>query len=453
MSFALSTNPNITVCGRSTISKTSTEVFTLFYDDENSHHLTGCKNIGGVFSFYDYEAPVTGGITYKGTIDASTNPNFPAAIVGDMYIVSVAGTICGIPVNAGDMIISTAVQAAGCVPANWTIIEANAVNWQLDGNPVTSEKFIGTTTAFNFPIRTNNVQRATYTSAGFYGFGTNTPLVNYDIRGEAQVWKNTTVINPVVDLSDKSFSVEYTAALDVKSYLVGSGGSINYQGQVGNKTGNVFGVFGLVYYNQIGVTNIDGITATEPALTGAGAKVWIQNVAGTISFTAGHASYYANLDAAGGTVTEAVGYWAGWDDIANIGTTTRYTAYYGQDLTGIAGIPAVGSRWGVKILDPVQNHFAGSLGIGTGSVNPLNTLHVIGTLRFVTGNQGAGKVLVSDAAGVADWVTGVSGTGQVYTPSNVTIDRSYDANATTLDEIADVLGTLIGDLQTSGIIS
>jgi hypothetical protein len=34
-----------------------------------------------------------------------------------------------------------------------------------------------------------------------------------------------------------------------------------------------------------------------------------------------------------------------------------------------------------------------------------------------------------------------------YTPTNVTTDRSYDANATTLDEIADVLGTLIADLQ------
>jgi hypothetical protein len=39
-----------------------------------------------------------------------------------------------------------------------------------------------------------------------------------------------------------------------------------------------------------------------------------------------------------------------------------------------------------------------------------------------------------------------------YTPSNVTTDRSYDANATTLDEVADVLGTLIADLQNVGLI-
>lgn len=39
-----------------------------------------------------------------------------------------------------------------------------------------------------------------------------------------------------------------------------------------------------------------------------------------------------------------------------------------------------------------------------------------------------------------------------YTPTNVTTDRSYDANATTTDELADVLGTLISDLQALGIL-
>ncbi len=45
------------------------------------------------------------------------------------------------------------------------------------------------------------------------------------------------------------------------------------------------------------------------------------------------------------------------------------------------------------------------------------------------------------------------GTVQAYTESNVIPDRSYDADATTLDEIADVLGTLIVDLRAIGLIS
>ena len=40
-----------------------------------------------------------------------------------------------------------------------------------------------------------------------------------------------------------------------------------------------------------------------------------------------------------------------------------------------------------------------------------------------------------------------------YTPSNVSADRSFDANSTTVDELADVLGTLIADLQTMGLVA
>lgn len=39
-----------------------------------------------------------------------------------------------------------------------------------------------------------------------------------------------------------------------------------------------------------------------------------------------------------------------------------------------------------------------------------------------------------------------------YTLSNVTTDRTLNANATTIDELADVLGTLIGDLTTLGLL-
>jgi len=39
-----------------------------------------------------------------------------------------------------------------------------------------------------------------------------------------------------------------------------------------------------------------------------------------------------------------------------------------------------------------------------------------------------------------------------YTPSNVTAVRTYDANATTIHALADVLGTLIADLQTYGLL-
>ncbi|MCK5643529.1 MAG: hypothetical protein KAJ19_22200 [Gammaproteobacteria bacterium] len=39
-----------------------------------------------------------------------------------------------------------------------------------------------------------------------------------------------------------------------------------------------------------------------------------------------------------------------------------------------------------------------------------------------------------------------------FTPTNVTTDRAFDANSTTIDELADVLGTLIADLQVTGLL-
>lgn len=74
---------------------------------------------------------LTSVLTYKSAIDASTNPNFPAAVVGDMYKISVSGLIgggSGIAVQAGDSIIATAATSAGtaaAVGANWDIIQAN----------------------------------------------------------------------------------------------------------------------------------------------------------------------------------------------------------------------------------------------------------------------------------------------------------------------------------------
>lgn len=39
-----------------------------------------------------------------------------------------------------------------------------------------------------------------------------------------------------------------------------------------------------------------------------------------------------------------------------------------------------------------------------------------------------------------------------YTPTNVTPDKAFNADATTVEELADVLGTLIADLQTLGLV-
>lgn len=73
-------------------------------------------------------------LIYKGVIDCNASPNYPAASVGHVYIVSVAGKIGGVSgpnVEINDSLICKTTTIAGnhaTVGANWNIVQAN-----LDG--------------------------------------------------------------------------------------------------------------------------------------------------------------------------------------------------------------------------------------------------------------------------------------------------------------------------------
>lgn len=69
---------------------------------------------------------------YKGVIDASTNPNYPAASAGHTYKISVAGKIggaAGTPVEVGDTVTAivdgSAAGTQAAVGANWIVVQTN----------------------------------------------------------------------------------------------------------------------------------------------------------------------------------------------------------------------------------------------------------------------------------------------------------------------------------------
>lgn len=70
-------------------------------------------------------------MTLKGSIDASSNPNYPAGAVGDVYKIGVAGRIGGASgplVEAGDVLTCFVTGVAGtqaAVGGNWTIQQTN----------------------------------------------------------------------------------------------------------------------------------------------------------------------------------------------------------------------------------------------------------------------------------------------------------------------------------------
>lgn len=83
-----------------------------------------------------------GTITIKGSIDCSTNPNYPAANAGDIYVVSVAGKIGGASgpsVDVGDWIVcnvdGTPSGTHAAVGANWAIIPLSDQTEYTNANP------------------------------------------------------------------------------------------------------------------------------------------------------------------------------------------------------------------------------------------------------------------------------------------------------------------------------
>ena len=75
---------------------------------------------------------LVGALTVKGAIDASTNPDYPAAVKGDFYFISPSagkiGGVAGEDVSIGDSVVCIADSASGdqaTVGANWVIVNTN----------------------------------------------------------------------------------------------------------------------------------------------------------------------------------------------------------------------------------------------------------------------------------------------------------------------------------------
>lgn len=86
------------------------------------------------------------------------------------------------------------------------------------------------------------------------------------------------------------------------------------------------------------------------------------------------------------------------------------------------------------------------------------------TLQVLNSSSGKGNLLVGDDVtiggaldhnGTTIGFFGVTPATRAttYSVTNLTTDRTYDANATSTAELADVLGTLIADLRTYGLVT
>jgi len=129
----------------------------------------------------------------------------------------------------------------------------------------------------------------------------------------------------------------------------------------------------------------------------------------------------------------------GYAVIANTEKLVRFRNL-GTEIIAILGSRAVG----IGNTAPTSTTSLTVRGQGTGTGISLLVENSAGTARFTVRDDGA--------YAFAGGTVGAAQTGYT-TFTNLTTDRTCNANATTVDELADILGTLIEDLKTKGIIA
>lgn len=128
------------------------------------------KNVdvtGGVASKAYVDTAVTGLLEFKGSIDASANPNFPAAEKGDAYVITAAGKVGGASgrsVDVGDVVVASADNAGGTeasVGTSWAAMEHNLQGALLAANNL-SDVTSASTARTNLGLGTAAVQNEAY---------------------------------------------------------------------------------------------------------------------------------------------------------------------------------------------------------------------------------------------------------------------------------------------------
>lgn len=242
----------------------------------------------------------------------------------------------------------------------------------------------------------------------------------YSPPDSAAGWNtNQAVIEGVLDVTNAStafntyggYAMYYRVAKSGAGFvqnLSGAGGQVEITAGSGN-IGSAHGYYS-VYQNSSTntVSEVFGIQS-----------YFGQSAANTTTSLYGSQLWFAHSGSA--NVTNTYGYHLR-NNMGTVGTMTNMYGFYMQDFT-----TKVTNTWGVYILGATtKNYFQGEVEMD-GALNHDGT---------TVGFYGVTPVVQSSA----------------YTVTNGTTDRTYDADATTVNELADVVATLIADLKATGII-
>jgi len=275
-------------------------------------------------------------------------------------------------------------------------LTTNTAGWRKTGNTGTTPgiNFLGTTDAVDFVIKTNNLERLRVASDGSVGINKSDPSELLDIEKDVAG-------DSIIRLAHTLTGSSNHATVDIQTQ--GSGGGdprVHF---------NVKGVADGDWTIGIDNSDLDVFKISRSNALGTRTRIKIEKD--------GKVFLNRNVEIGPAALTEVQ------FQLLSKPSQSANIMQVGEDSGDIDGF---------FVMDEV-----GNIGLGA-SIDPIAKLHVDGSF-FVTGNLG---------------FFGATPVAQVpaYTPTNVTTDRSYNADITTVNQLADILGTLITDLQTYGLL-
>ena len=129
----------------------------------------------------------------------------------------------------------------------------------------------------------------------------------------------------------------------------------------------------------------------------------------------------------------------------SVGLTDSIVLANATSASFIAALPTplrAGTRYSIKKTDSSNNIVL---------VSPL-TGTIDGVTQKTLAVQNQAIDVINDGVNYWTVATGISGSTNTYTPTNITTTQTFDATSYTTDTLANVLGSLIKTLQTVGII-
>jgi hypothetical protein len=324
------------------------------------------------------------------------------------------------------------------------------------------------------------------------GIGTSAPAAKVDIIGTIKITDGTQAAGRVLTSDANGVATWQNASGNFSTLnavpkgdgttLVAS--NITDDGTTTSIISNSVGNTALVIRNQNGGGISGTLAGTKGGLvlaseTGAGQVTGFETRTGGVGTGTTYTGLFASAENTGSSVNYGGQFRAEGSTLQNIAVVATADQNAGINYGLLATVGGTqnsdkyglyinmlgnGTKYGVYAVGENTNYFSGNIGVGT--ITPGAKLDVIGKVKITDGTQAAGRVLTSDANGVASWTipsgtTLITNTGTrnlfagdlVSTAGTDNASYGYRAGAVNTGNYNVIIGTEAGVSKTTGDLS